>query len=148
MHILNTITITFAGFMVGIELAVSAFFNPAIRRLESSPQAQGLSSLARSLGRVMPFWYSFCFALFALQSFLHRHEIALVPLLIATFIWAGVIVFTISTLVPINNRIASLSTAALIPGWKDDHKKWDSLHRVRIVLLAVAFFVLANALVT
>ena len=58
MHLLDTITITLAGLKVGNELAVSAFFNPAVWRLESGPQALGLSLLARSLGRVMPFWYS------------------------------------------------------------------------------------------
>jgi hypothetical protein len=147
MHLLDTITITFSGLMVGNELALSAFVNPAVWQLESGPQAQGLSVLARSLGRVMPVWYALCLASFALESFLHRHQAALVPLLTATLIWAGVIVFSIGMLVPINNRIASLNTAAPTHGWKDDHKKWDSLHRVRILLLAVAFFVLTYALV-
>jgi hypothetical protein len=147
MHLLDTITITFAGLMVGNELAVSAFVNPAVWQLESGPQAQGLSILARSLGRVMPVWYGLGLALLALESFLHRHQAALVPLLTATFIWAGVIVFTIGMLVPINDRIASLNLAAPTPGWKYDHKKWDSLHRVRILLLAVALFALTYGLV-
>jgi uncharacterized membrane protein len=147
MHILDTITITLAGLMVGNELAVSAFFNPAVWRLESGPQALGLSLLARSLGRVMPFWYSLCLVLFALETFLHRHQPALVPLLAATLIWVGVIVFTVSILVPINNRIASLNIVAPKPGWKEDHKKWDFFHRVRILLLAVAFFILTYALI-
>src|SRR3954466_3263466 len=111
MHFLDTITITIAGFMVGNELAVAAFFNPAVWQLESTPQAQALSILAGSLGRVMPVWYGLCLALLALESFLHRRQAAWVPLLTATLIWAGVIVFTISVLVPINNRIASLNTA-------------------------------------
>jgi uncharacterized membrane protein len=147
MHLLDTITITLAGVMVGNELALSAFVNPPIWQLESGPQAQALSILARSLGRVMPVWYGLCLALLALESFLHRHQDALVPLLTATLIWAGVIVFTIGMLVPINDRIASLNTAAPTPGWKHDHKKWDSLHRVRILLLAVALFALTYALV-
>src|SRR5260370_31365975 len=130
MHFLNQITITLACLMVGNELAVSAFVNPAVWQLQSGPQAQGLSILARSLGRVMPIWYGFCLALLALESFLHRYQAALVPLLTATLIWAGVIVFTICMLVPINDRVASLNTAAPTPGWKRDHKKWDSLHRV------------------
>ena len=147
MHLLDTITIAFAGLMMGNELAVSAFVNPALWQLEDGPQARGLSLLARSLGRVMPVWYGLCLGLLALESFLHRHQAALVPLLTATLIWAGVIVFTIGRLVPINNRIASLNTAALAPGWKQDHKKWDSLHRIRILLLAVAVFALIYALV-
>ena len=103
MHLLDTITIALAGLMAGNELALSAFVNPAVWRLESAPQAQGLSLLARSLGRVMPSWYGLCLALLALESFLHRHQAALVPLLSATLIWAGVIVFTIAKLYRIRN---------------------------------------------
>ena len=147
MHLLNTITITFAGLMVGNELAISAFVNPAVWQLESSPQAQALATLARSLGRVMPIWYGLCLALLALESFLHRHQTTLAALLTAALIWAGVIIFSIGLLVPINNRIASLNTAGPKPGWERDHRKWDALHRVRILLLMVAFLVLVNALV-
>ncbi|HEU5401663.1 MAG TPA: DUF1772 domain-containing protein, partial [Terriglobales bacterium] len=98
--------ITSAGLMVGNELAVSAFVNPAIWRLENGPQAQALSVLARSLGRAMPFWYGSCLALLALESFLHRHDTALTALVTAAAIWTGAIVFSIGVLVPINNRIA------------------------------------------
>jgi Domain of unknown function (DUF1772) len=147
MHLLDTITIALVGLMVGNELAISAFVNPAVWQLENGPQAQGLSLLARSLGRAMPVWYGLCFALLALESYLHRHQAALVPLLAATLIWAGVIVFTIGMLVPINNRIASLNAAVLAPGWKQDHKKWDSLHRIRILLLAVAALAVTYSLV-
>jgi hypothetical protein len=49
MHLLNIMTITSAGLMVGNELSGSTFVNPALRRLESGPQAQALSVLARSL---------------------------------------------------------------------------------------------------
>ena len=112
MHLLDTIRITLSGLMVGNELSLSAFVNPAVWQLESGPQAQGLSTLARSLGRVMPVWYGFCLALLALESFLHRHQASLIPLLTATVIWAGMVLFTIAMLVPLNNRIASLNTAA------------------------------------
>src|ERR1700757_1870868 len=147
MHLLDTITITFAGLMVGNELAVSAFFNPAVWQLESTPQAQALSILAGSLGRAMPVWYGLCLALLALESFLHLHQATLTPLLIAAALWAGAIVLSISALVPINNRIASLNTAAPAPGWERDHRKWDALHRVRILLLMLALLIVVNALV-
>ena len=65
----------------------------------------------------------------------------------ATLIWIAVIVFTVTMLVPINNRIASLNTAAPAPGWKQDHQKWDFLHRIRILLLVIAFFALTIALI-
>ena len=145
MHLLNIITITSAGLMVGTELSVSAFVNPALRRLESGPQA--LSALARSLGRAMPVWYGLCLALLALESFLHLHQTTLAPLLIAAALWVGAIILSVSTLVPINNRIASLNTAAPAPGWERDHRKWDALHRVRILLLMLALLIVVNVLV-
>ena len=146
MHLLNIITITSAGLMVGTELSVSALVNPALRRLESGPQAQALSVLARSLGRAMPIWYGLCLALLVLESFLHLHQATLAPLLIASALWVGAIVLSISALVPINNRIASLNTAAPAPGWERDHRKWDALHRVRILLLLLALFIGVTAL--
>jgi len=147
MHLLDIITITSAGLMAGNELAVSAFVNPALRRLDSGPQAQALSIFARSLGRAMPVWYGFCLALLALESFLRRHQTTLEALLTAAVIWAAAIVLSIGVLVPINNRIASLSTAASAPGWEHDHRRWDVLHRVRILLLVVAVLFLTSALV-
>ena len=147
MHLLNIITITSAGLMVGNELSVSALVNPALRRLESGPQAQAFSVLGRSFGRAMPAWYGLCLALLALESFLHFHQTTLAPLLIAAALWAGAIVLSISALVPINNRIASLNTAAPAPGWERDHRKWDALHRVRILLLILALLIVVNALV-
>jgi uncharacterized membrane protein len=147
MHVLDIITITSAGLMVGNELAISAFVNPALRRLESVPQAQALSILARSLGRAMPVWYGLCLALLALESFLHRHQTTVAALLTAIVIWMGVVIFSIGMLVPLNNRIASLGAARPVPGWERDHRKWDVLHRVRILLLIVALLLVINALV-
>jgi hypothetical protein len=75
--------------MTGNELAIAAFVNPALRRLESSPQAHARSFLARSLGQAMPVWYGLCLALLVLESFLHRHQIVLAALMIGAAIWAG-----------------------------------------------------------
>jgi len=147
MHLLNIVTITCAGLMVGNELSVSAFVNPALRRLESAPHAQAASIFARSLGRAMPVWYGLCLALLALDSFLHLHQATLAPLLMAAALWVGAIILSVTALVPINNRIASLNTAAPAPGWERDHRKWDALHRVRVLLLMVALLIVVNALV-
>lgn len=149
MHLLDIITIISAGLMTGTELAVSAFVNPALQRLESGPRAQAVSILARSLGSAMPVWYCLCFALLVFESFLRRHQTVLMPILTAAAIWAAVILFSISVLVPINNRIiASLNAAAPAAGWERDHRKWEVLHRVRILLLIIALLVLIDALVS
>ncbi|HLH03081.1 MAG TPA: DUF1772 domain-containing protein [Bryobacteraceae bacterium] len=148
MHILDVITIISAGLMTGTELAVSAFVNPALQRLERGPQAQAVAIFARSLGRAMPVWYVSCFALLLVELFLHRHQGVFIPFVAATAIWALVILFSIAVLVPINNHIiASLSAAVPAVGWERELRKWELLHRVRILLLIVALFVFINAVV-
>ena len=144
MHLLDLITIVATGLMTGNELAIAAFVNPALRRLESGPHAQARSVLARSLGRAMPFWYGLCLALLVLGSFLHRHQANRSALVTAAAIWVVTILMSIGILVPINNRIASRNAPA--PGWERDRSKWDVLHCVRVLLLIIAVLVLTNAL--
>ena len=45
---------------------------------------------------------------------------------------------SMADLVPVNNRTASLNTAATCAGGERDHRKCDVLHRVRILLPVVA----------
>jgi hypothetical protein len=53
-------------------------------------------------------------------------------------IWLATILYTLTTLVLINNRIAALTPASLPPTWKQDHKRWDTIHRWRILFLIIA----------
>lgn len=138
MGVLDLITILLTSMLAGNELAVSWFFNPAIWQLDERPQATALSLLARSLGKLMPFWYSLCFVLLSVEAYLRRHSPSHIFVLAAVVIWLATILFTVTTLVPINNRIAALTPASLPPTWKQDHKRWDTLHRWRILLLIIA----------
>jgi hypothetical protein len=134
MRVLDLITILLCSMLAGNELAVSWFFNPAIWQLDNSPQATALSLLARRLGKLMPFWYALCFVLLCFEAYLRRRSLVL----IAGVIWLAAILYTVTTLVPINNRIAAWTPASLPPTWRQDHAKWDKLHRWRILLLIIA----------
>ncbi|HEX4165445.1 MAG TPA: DUF1772 domain-containing protein [Bryobacteraceae bacterium] len=147
MHFLNIVTIICSGLMVGSELAVSAFVNPALWQVDDEAQAKAVSLLARTLGKIMPFWYVLCMVLLAGEVYLHGHDPDLTPLLVALVIWTAVIICTVLFLVPINNRIASLQPPFFPALWKQDHKRWDTLHRWRILLLTVAMVSLTYALV-
>ena len=52
------------------------------------------------------------------------------------------IVYTITTLVPINNRIASWEKSTPPADWKTYRSKWDTHHRWRVALLTIAFAIL------
>ncbi len=109
MLFLDILTILCTGLMIGNELAVSLFVNPVIWQLEERSQARALSLFAGILGKVMPIWYASCLILMIAETYLRRHEPALALLLIAIAIWIAMIVYSVTTLVPINNRIAGLA---------------------------------------
>jgi uncharacterized membrane protein len=139
VRILDVITILCTGLMIGNELAVSLFVNPVLWKLEDRVQATALSLFARLLGKAMPFWYVLCLLLMIAETCLRRHEPALNLLLIAVGLWTAVIFYTISMLVPINNRIAAMGTGSQPAKWQQEHRRWDTLHRWRILFLAIAF---------
>jgi uncharacterized membrane protein len=134
--------------MTGNEVAISCFANPAIWQLDESPQAQALSLLARSLGKVMPFWYVLCLVLLTVEAYVRRNGPHAQLLQGAVVLWIITIVYTISILVPINNRIARLDHALPPAGWKLEHRKWDKLHRWRIGMLTVATALLVWSIVS
>ncbi|HYK37680.1 anthrone oxygenase family protein [Alloacidobacterium sp.] len=141
MHYFDIITILCIGLMVGTEFAVSAFINPVVWQLEETTQAKILSLFARLLGKVMPFWYALSLVLMLIETYLRRHEPALPSLLTAAGIWIAAIIFSITVLVPINNRIAALED-----GWRQQNKHWDTLHRWRIFLLVAAMALLLHGI--
>jgi uncharacterized membrane protein len=147
MLFLDVLTILCTGLMIGNELAVSLFVNPVVWQLDDRSQARALSLFAGILGKVMPFWYVLCLLLMIAETYLRRHQPGLTLLLIAVVIWIGIIVYTLTTLVPINNRIARLADG-LPEGWRQEHKKWDKYHRWRILLLVIAMICLVLGILT
>lgn len=148
MHLIDILTLVVAGLMVGNELTVSLFINPVMRRLDADAQRQALSLFASILGRVMPFWYALCLILFLVETFVYHGRPEFYALLAASILWAGIIVFTVTTLVPINNRISALSSGAPLERWLPEHKLWERLHRFRILLLLAALVLVTHALLT
>jgi hypothetical protein len=141
-------TATLAATMVGNEFAVAAFVHPQIRKLNDSTHAQAAAPLAAALGRAMPLWYGLALALIGGAALEHR-PISRGPGLLLAFaasLWAATIVFTITMLVPINNRIAGMNTTHPHAGWLQDCARWDRLHQIRVALLTIALVLLLTGL--
>jgi uncharacterized membrane protein len=148
MHTLDIVTIIATGLMIGNELTVSLFINPVMWQLDGPAQAKSLSLFAQLLGRTMPFWYALCLILIITETVLRRTEPAFLPLLAAAILWAVTIAFTVLLLVPINNRIAALGVSNPLSQWIGEHRRWDRLHRLRILLLLVCMILLTHALLS
>jgi hypothetical protein len=53
---------------------------------------------------------------------------------------------SILVLVPINNRVKTWTTGSRPAGWKEQMKRWDRWHYVRVAVIIAAFTCLAAAL--
>ena len=120
LEVLNVIAIIVAGLMVGSELAIAAFVHPTLDRLPDAVHLPAASALARVLGKFMPFWYILVFLLTLAEVLIPWHQSRRLPMLIVTsaILWALASVYSITALVPINNRIASWDKITPPADWK------------------------------
>jgi hypothetical protein len=135
---LNIVTTVCLGLLIGNELAVSAFINPILNRLDDHAQAQGIRLFAKRLGGVMPFWYGASLLLMVTGAIARRFGPGALLLTTACALWAAVIIHTILVLVPINNRMIQMDPGRVSPDAKREHEKWDRLHRLRVAALAAS----------
>ncbi len=143
-------TVAVAGTMAGNEFAVAAFVHPQLRRLADSAHAQTAALLAGVLGKAMPLWYALALVLILGAAFEHR-PLSSGPglfIVLAAALWIVTIVFTVTMLVPINNRIAKMNPEHPYDGWLRDRCRWDQLHQIRVALLIMAFLALLTGLFT
>lgn len=141
MTILDIVTILCIGLMIGTEFAVSAIVNPVLWKLEDGPQMHAIRLFAAKLGFVMPFWYALGLVLLLTETFMARHHTSVVLPAIASGIWALVIVLTLIFLVPVNNQLARREATIPIKQAQRDHRKWDTLHRVRVLALIASMVI-------
>ena len=138
MEVLNVVAIIVAGLMVGCELAIAAFIHPTLDKLPDDAHLPAASAIARVLGTVMPFWYNLTLLLTLAEVVIRWHQSGRLPIWIAVsaVLWMLASLYSVTALVPINNRIKSTTPPA---DWKMYRRRWDLLHRWRVVLLTIAF---------
>ena len=138
MDLLNIATILCIGLLIGAELSVSAFINPVVSKLDLAAQARAFPLFGRRLGRAMPVWYIAGLLLLVSETITHRHDSHFGLLGVAIVFWGAAIALSLLSLVPINNRMVRLSADGFTERTQRELRKWDSLHRVRVSLLAIA----------
>ncbi len=125
--------------LTGSELAIGVFVHPVLSKLQEAAHAEAAKPLARLLGKVMPFWYAAALLLVV---------VALLTRAVGTWSWwaclssaallAVTVPFSLICLVPINNRVVAWDLNALPGDWKNDRRRWDQYHSIRIVILVLA----------
>jgi uncharacterized membrane protein len=140
LRILDILTTGCIGLLIGTELAVSVFINPILWKLENPVQLTATRLFAKRLGAAMPFWYAASLLLLIAETIIRRHESGAALLAVASVIWAAVIVLTVLFLVPINNRLAQIGSTSVAEVARQQHRKWDRMHRFRVVALGASMF--------
>ena len=135
---LDVVTILSVAFMIGTEIAVSVFINPVLGQLDAKAETAATRLFAQRLGKAMPFWYVLGLALLIVEASTRRHDAGIAWLVLASSLFALVIVLTLIFLVPINNRIAAAREEVFPDSLKAEHNTWDLLHRGRVLMLIVA----------
>lgn len=145
----DVLTAVVAGTLVGNEIAIAAFVHPQLQRLGVAAHAETAPLLAGSLGRFMPFWYALALLLTVGAAFEHGPITSGAGLLIfaAAVLWAIAILFSIISLVPINNRIARMDPEQPHRTWLRDRCRWDKLHRQRVTMLTLSLIMLLTGLI-
>jgi uncharacterized membrane protein len=138
MLTLNVVTTVCIGLMIGTELAVSTFINPVLWKLDDRAQMSAIRMFDTKLGFVMPFWYGLGLLLLLAETFAMRRAPNVMLLSIASGVWALVIVLSVLFLVPINNQLARVEPGQATESARRDHRKWDRLHRLRVLALTAS----------
>lgn len=139
------IATTVVGLMVGVELAVAVVFNPIVRRLPLASSLAAGADGGRMLGRAMPFWYIGSLILTGGVAALTWGTAAATAALVAAALLAVSVVMSIALLVPINNRTKTWTAEDHPEDWREQRERWDRLHYGRVVIIVVAFVLVATA---
>lgn len=141
--VLGILATTTVGIMVGVELAVVV--NPITLRLPAGPSLSARAEGARMLGAAMPVWYIASLVLTAAFAALTWGSASASTAAIAAVLLALSVVMSVALLVPINNRTRTWSAETHPTDWREQVRRWDRLHIVRVVVIVAAFALLASA---
>ena len=139
------ITVVVVGLMVGVELSVAVFVNPIFDRLPDDAGLAGRSDGARVLGTVMPFWYIGSVLLVAAWAALAWGQAPAAMIVVAGALLVVSVLMSVTLLVPINSRVARWSVEGAPADWRDQARRWERLHYIRVAVIVAAFVLLVVA---
>ena len=133
------LTATVVGLMVGVEFSVAVFVNPILTRLPAGASLEAGSHFARILGRIMPFWYFAALILTVGLAVTLWGSAAAGAAVAAGILFIVSVIMSITLLVPINNRSKTWTAEDHPDDWREQQKRWHSLHYVRVGIIVAAF---------
>ncbi len=145
--VLCVVTATVFGVMVGVEFSVAFVINPIMLRLPDGQLLEARADGGRMLGRAMPPWYIGSLMLMVALAVATWGTTTAVLTLVAAVLLGITVVMSLAWLVPINNRSSTWTADEHPADWREQMRRWDSLHYLRVAIIVAAFVLLAAAVV-
>ncbi|MFB7407219.1 anthrone oxygenase family protein [Streptomyces sp. NPDC056202] len=145
LNALEVFTTVVVGLMVGVEFSVAFVINPIFNALPEDSGQLGRAHGGRMLGAVMPFWYIGSLVLAAVWAVAGWGQGGAGLVVIAGALLIVSVIMSILLLVPINNRGKTWTPENRPADWKDQMKRWDRYHYVRVAVIIAAFTLLVAA---
>ncbi|MFE1791467.1 anthrone oxygenase family protein [Streptomyces sp. NPDC059525] len=142
----EVVTTVVVGVMVGVEFSVVFVLNRILNALPEDSGQLGHAHGGRILGALMPFWYVGSLVLSAIWAIAgwHHHGAGLV--VTAAGLLLVSVVMSVLLLVPINNRNKTWTPGNRPADWKEQLRRWERYHYVRVAVIIAAFTLLVAAL--
>ncbi|MEV7376086.1 DUF1772 domain-containing protein [Streptomyces sp. NPDC090301] len=145
LNALEVFTTVVVGLMVGVEFAVAFVINPIFNALPEDSGQLGRAHGGRMLGAVMPVWYIGSLVLAAVWAVAGWGQGGAGLVVTAGALLIVSVIMSILLLVPINNRGKTWTPENRPADWKDQMKRWDRYHYVRVAVIIAAFTLLVAA---
>lgn len=145
---LAVVTAIVIGLMVGVEFAVAVVLNPILFRLPPGPSLEAQADGARVLGRAMPVWYGVSLLLTVAIAVVTWGTAAAQASVAAAVLQVIAVVMSLALLVPINSRAQTWSADDHPDDWREQSRRWNSFHYVRVAVVIAAFALVALAVTT
>ena len=142
LSFLDIATIVCIGLLVGSEVCLTVFANPALAKLDEPAQANAAHLLTARLATPMPLWNVLGLLLLVSAAFVRHNETGFYLLVAACIFWIAAAAFTFLFMLPLNTRLARATPNSSPWELLLDFKRLAALHGPRLVLLTVAFLCL------
>ena len=144
-EILNIATTASVGMLVGTEICLTAFTNPVLRKLDEPAQVEAAHLLTGRLAPALPIWNSVALVLLIVEAIVQRHQPGFSLLVASSALWAAAAAFTLTLMLPLNNRLARASATSSPKQSLLDYRQWAVRHLPRLLVLAAALLCLLLA---
>ncbi len=142
----EVVTTVVVGVMVGVEFSVVFVMNRILNALPEDSGQLGHAHGGRMLGALMPFWYVGSLALSAIWAIAGRHHHGAGLVMTAAGLLLVSVAMSVLLLVPINNRNKAWTPGNRPADWKEQLRRWERYHYVRVAVIVAAFTLLVAAL--